>query len=197
MDTDESWKVIAVERRGVADLLESLTEDQWNTPSLADGWRVRDVAAHLALAPQPPSVGPMIRAGLQAFGSFDRMNHDVAVRYATERTYGQLVDELREHADSRRLPAVTNYRNILFDVLVHGQDIAVPLGIDRPMPLAAARTGADRVWSMGWPFWAKRKLRGYRLIATDIEWEVGSGEEIREPIASLLMRLTGRAPRLD
>lgn len=197
MDTDESWKVIAVERRGVADLLESLTEDQWNTPSLADGWRVRDVAAHLALAPQPPSVGAMIRAGLRAFGSFDRMNHDVAVRYATERTYGQLVEELREHADSRRLPPVTNYRNILFDVLVHGQDIAVPLGIDRPMPLAAARTGADRVWSMGWPFWAKRKLRGYRLIATDIEWEVGSGEKIREPIASLLMRLTGRAPRLD
>ncbi|MFZ2178365.1 MAG: maleylpyruvate isomerase family mycothiol-dependent enzyme [Rhodococcus sp. (in: high G+C Gram-positive bacteria)] len=197
MDTDESWKVIAVERRGVADLLESLTEDQWNTPSLADGWRVRDVAAHLALAPQPPSVGAMIRAGLRAFGSFDRMNHDVAVRYATERTYGHLVEELREHADSRRLPAVTNYRNILFDVLVHGQDIAVPLGIDRPMPLAAARTGADRVWSMGWPFWAKRKLRGHRLIATDIEWEVGSGEEIREPIASLLMRLTGRVPRLD
>ncbi|MGH3519005.1 MAG: hypothetical protein ACRDQ7_16600, partial [Haloechinothrix sp.] len=51
-----------------------------------------------------------------------------------------------------------NYRNILFDILVHGQDIAIPLGRERTMPVEAAGTGATRVWTMGWPFWAKRKL---------------------------------------
>ena len=33
---------------------------------------------------------------------------------------------------------------------------------------------------------------GYRLTATDTEWSVGEGPEIRGPILSILMLLTGR-----
>jgi len=87
---------------------------------------------------------------------------------------------------------VTNYRNILFDVLVHAQDIAIPLGRDYPMPPEAARAGADRVWTMGWPFWARRRLRGVRLLATDIDWSAGAGAELRGPIGMLLLLLTAR-----
>ncbi|WP_211355003.1 maleylpyruvate isomerase N-terminal domain-containing protein [Blastococcus colisei] len=32
------------------DLLDDLSPKEWETPSLCDGWRVRDVAAHRALA---------------------------------------------------------------------------------------------------------------------------------------------------
>ncbi|WP_232852271.1 hypothetical protein [Nocardia acididurans] len=32
------------------------------------------------------------------------------------------------NASSRTLPALTNYRNILFDTMVHAQDMAIPLG---------------------------------------------------------------------
>ncbi len=53
------------------------------------------------------------------------------------------------------------------DVLVHGQDIAVPLGIERPMPTDAAVAGFERVWKMGWPFHARRRLRGIHLAVTD------------------------------
>jgi hypothetical protein len=63
--------------------------------------------------------------------------------------------------------------------------------VDLPMPPAAA-DGASRVWSMGWPFWAKRRLRGMRLTATDVDRSVGSGAEIRGPIRGLLLLLTGR-----
>lgn len=99
------------------------------------------------------------------------------------------------------MPVVTSERNILFDILVHGQDIAIPLGRKREMPLAAARSSATRVWRMGWPFWAKRKLSGFRLIATDVEWAAGFGAaEVRGPIDALLLLLTGRTasvPRLS
>jgi uncharacterized protein (TIGR03083 family) len=94
---------------------------------------------------------------------------------------------------------VTNWRNIVFDVLVHGQDIAIPLARPRDMPREAARAGAATVWAMGWPFWARRRLRGFRLTATDVEWQVGDGADIRGPIDALLLLLTGRAvvlPRL-
>jgi uncharacterized protein (TIGR03083 family) len=191
MDAEASWQAIAAQRRSLADLLESLSPEEWEAPSLCAGWRVRDVAAHVAMAPQVPSLASMLADGVRARGSFHRLNHDVAVRHAARPT-AHLVAELREHADSRRLPVVTNYRNILFDVLVHVQDIAVPLGRRQPMPLDAARAGAERVWSMGWPFWARRRLRGVRLVATDVDWSVGTGTEVRRPIEGLLLLLTGR-----
>ena len=36
----------ADERRDLAALLDSLTPDQWASPSLCTGWSVRDVVAH-------------------------------------------------------------------------------------------------------------------------------------------------------
>ena len=174
MDREQSWRVIAEQRLSLARLLEGLSDDEWEQPSLCAGWRVRDVAAHVAMAPQVPGSGSILADGIRARGSFHRLNHDVAVRHAARPT-SDLVAELRTHADSRRLPAVTSYRNILFDVLVHTQDIAIPVGRDAPMPLEAARAGATRVWTMGWPFWAGHRLRRVRLLATDTDWSAGSG----------------------
>ena len=191
MDRGQSWQVITEQRLGLARLLQGLSDAEWEQPSLCAGWRVRDVAAHVALAPQVPGLGSMLADAIRAHGSFHRLNHDVAVRHAARPTR-VIVAELRMHADSRRLPVVTNYRNILFDVLVHAQDIAIPLGRDYPMPSEAARVGADRVWTMGWPFWARRRLRGVQLLATDIDWSAGAGVELRGPIGMLLLLLTGR-----
>ena len=191
MDREQSWQVITEQRRGLARLLEDLSESEWEQPSLCAGWRVRDVAAHVAMAPQVPALGSMLADVLRARGSFHRLNHDGAVRHAARPT-STIVAELRAHADSRRLPVVTNYRIILFDVLVHTQDIAIPLSRDYPIPPAAARAGASRVWTMGWPFWARHRHRGVRLIATDTDWSVGAGLELRGPIGMLLLLLTGR-----
>lgn len=192
MDREESWRVIAQQRRELAGLLAELSDAEWETPSLCAGWRVRDVAAHVALAPQPPGIWAMTAAAVRAGGRFHRLNHDLSVRCA-QRPVTELVDDLRRHADSRRLPIVTNYRNILFDTLVHAQDIALPLDRRLPMPPHAAAAAATRVWTMGWPFWARRRLRGVRLAATDVNWAVGTGPEVTGPIDALLLLLTGRS----
>jgi hypothetical protein len=76
---------------------------------------------------------------------------------------------------------VTNYRNILFDIQVHAQDIAIPLGRDYPMQPEAARAGPDRVWTMAWPFWARRRLRGVRLVATHADWSQVPGRNCGGP----------------
>jgi uncharacterized protein (TIGR03083 family) len=196
MDRDESWRVIAWQRRELADLLDELSDAEWETPSLCAGWRVRDVAAHVALAPQAPSIWAITADAVRARGRFHRLNHDVAVRHA-QRPVTDLVDELRRYADSRRLPIVTNYRNILFDTLVHAQDIALPLGRELPMPPEAAGAAATRVWTMGWPFWARRRLRAVRLVAIDVNWSVGTGPDVTGPIDALLLLLTGRTVALS
>ena len=195
MDVDSSWRVIASERRSLADLLEQLTGEQWETPSLCAGWRVRDVAAHIAMVPTAPGLLAMARGAVRAHGNFNRLNHDLAVRHA-RRPNADIVAELRGDADSRRLPSVTSVTNLGFDILVHGQDIAIPLGVTRPIPPDAATAGAARVWAMGWPFWARRRLHGYRLMATDANWSAGAGAEVYGPIDALLLLLTGRPAAL-
>jgi uncharacterized protein (TIGR03083 family) len=192
MDAETSWRVIEQERLSLAALLQDLTDDEWNSPSLCAGWRIKDVAAHVALAPQPPGPLAMLAEGLRAGGRFHKLNHDISVRYA-DRPDVDLVVELRTHAASRQLPTVTNVRNILYDTLVHGQDIAIPLGRSREMPKDAARAGVERVWTMGWPFWAKRRFGRFRFVATDVDWSAGDGLEVSGPVCALLLLLTGRS----
>jgi len=175
----------------VADLLAGIGDQEWEQPSLCSRWRVRDVAAHLALTPQSPGALRILAMGVRARGDFDALNHDLAVAHAGRPT-ADLVAELGDLADSRRKPAITTLDNLLFDTLVHAQDIAVPLGIPLTMPLDPAREGAARVWRMGWPFWARRRLRGLRLVATDVDWSAGEGAEVRGPVQALLLLLTGR-----
>lgn len=199
MDAEQSWNVVEQQRRAVADLLAGLTPAQWEAPSLCAGWRVRDVAAHLTVVVQPPSAALLLADLAAARGNPHRMNTLVSRRRAALPT-GDLVAQLREQAASRRLPVVTDRRNVLFDLLVHGQDIARPLGLQLPVPAGAAAAGATRVWEMGWPFRARRRLEGLRLSATDADWSVGAGPEVSGPILALLLLLTGRtgaaAPQL-
>jgi len=197
MDREQSWQTIEQERLRLADLLATLADDEWDHPSLCTGWRVRDVAAHVALAPNPPGPWDMVGWAVRSRGSFNRLNHDISVAHADAVSGAELVADLRAHAASRRLPPFTSYRNILFDTLVHAQDIAIPLNRTHPMPLAAARAGATRVWTMGWPFWARRRLAGYHLVATDVNWHAGTGPlEVSGPIDALLLLLVGRTAAL-
>ena len=43
----ETWDVVVAERTAMADLLDTLTPEQWDTATMCTGWRVRDVTAHL------------------------------------------------------------------------------------------------------------------------------------------------------
>ena len=191
MNRDEKWRVIAGQRQTLIELLADLDQDEWERPSLCEQWRIKDVVAHLALTPQSPGVVHILVLGIRARGNFDAVNRDLAVAHA-DRPPAELLQQLRDLAESRRKPPITTLDNLLFDTLVHIQDVAVPLGLAARMPLDAAREGAERVWTMGWPFWARRRLRGVRLAATDVDWTAGEGAEIRGSIQALLLLLTGR-----
>ena len=191
MDADAKWAIITGQRRVLADLVDGRPEEDWERPSLCTEWRVRDVVAHVALTPRSPSTAAIVVAGLRARGDFDAVNRDLARAHAS-RAPGRLVADLRDTAESRRKPAITTADNLLFDILVHVQDVALPLGVEQAMPRDAAREGVERVWRMGWPFWAKRRLRGFRLEATDIACTVGDGLAVRGPAQALLLLLTGR-----
>lgn len=191
MGPDESWQLIEEHRLAIADLLERLTPEEWERPSLCTDWRVRDVAAHLALGTSAPPVAVMIREAVRARGNFDRLNYDLAMRHAQQPT-SAITTELRRNAGSRDLPAVTNYRNIVFDVLVHGQDIAIPLKRTLRFSPAAGAAAAQNLWQLRWPWSTQRRFHGLSFSATDTEWSAGAGSAVRGPIRSLLLVLAGR-----
>lgn len=198
MDADAVWAAIDRERLDLADLLETLSEEEWTQPSLCTGWRVRDVAAHLALAHM--GRGQALVGLLRAGGNFDRMVRDTARRHATAPTE-QVIAELRGMVGSRTLAPGVTHLEPLVDVLLHGHDIAVPLRREHPMPVDAAATAATRVWTYRWPlsiaFRARTRLRGLELVASDADWSVGEGARVEGPIGALLLLLTGRTVLLD
>jgi uncharacterized protein (TIGR03083 family) len=198
MDENAVWTAIDAECARLADLLETLSEQEWCTPSLCDGWRVRDVAAHLALAHM--SLTQASVALLRARGSFDRMVRDSARRHAAAPPK-QVIAEIRSMVGSRLLAPGITHLEPLIDVLVHGQDIAVPLGRPHSMPVDAAATAADRVWTYRWPlstvFDARARLTGLELVATDTGWSVGHGARVEGPVEALVLLLTARTAALS
>lgn len=189
MDTDGIWRSVDEQRAGLADLLEGLTADQWMAPSLCDGWRVRDVAVHLTHSHMARG-----RAVLEAVKSgfrFDPMIRRLAIE--DPRSQAEIVAAVRGMVGARRKVPGTSVQQPLIELLVHGQDIAVPLGIDLPMPSDAAVEAANRLSRMTFPLNAAQRLNGIRLVATDADFVAGQGREIRAPISDIVMVLAGRS----
>ena len=187
---DNYWSAVTQQRLAVADLLEDLDPPEWDRPSLCAGWRVRDVAGHLSLVPTI-TTWDMVRAAPRGRFNPHRVNTLLARQFG-DRPTRAIVARIREHAHERRTARVLDVRDSLFDVAVHSQDIAVPLGRTLEVPVASARAGLDRVWEMGWPFRARKRLTGLRLSATDADWTVGDGPAVEGTALALLLLLTGR-----
>lgn len=192
MERDTVWRYVEHQRLDLAELLASLDDAQWRRPSPCPGWTVGDVAAHVISSPQAKVV-PTLAALVRARGDFDRMILAEGKRWGRAPA-ADVVAQYRRYAGSRKHPPGTSILDPLVDVLVHGQDIATPLGIARTMPVDAAAAGATHVWTRSFPFAARRRLHGLHLEATDIDWSRGEGHLVRGPIQSLLLLLTGRTP---
>ena len=140
METSEVWTAIDDQRRALVHLLEGLSEQEWRHPSLCEGWTVRQVAAHLALQNTTWSIMPRAVLDLIRHGGMNGAIHAMACRHA-ELPVEAIVSEIRDRIGVwRPVPTVT-FRETAIDYLVHGQDIAVPLGRTLPMP---ARPGRHR-----------------------------------------------------
>jgi uncharacterized protein (TIGR03083 family) len=189
MDVNSVWRTVDAERASLADLVEDVTPAEWEAPSLCEAWRVGDVAAHLTQAQM--GLRDAAVAAVRARGSFDRMIRDSALR-AAGRPREEYALRLRAMVGSRRTAPFLSPMEPLIDVLVHGQDMTVPLGRPWPMPAGPATAAARRVWGMGFPFSARRRLAGFGLRATDAPLRLGEGPRVEGPVGALLLLMTGR-----
>lgn len=195
MDRDEILAWVKAERLSLADFLDCLDDHEWQAASLCPGWTVHDVAAHLTLSTRATLLGT-IKGMIRARGDWERMEADKARERAARFGPGELVAQLRETAGSARRAPLAGPLDPLVDALVHGQDVARPLGRERKMP--AEQTVAALEHVLASPFYgARKRLLGTRLVATDQEWSAGAGpDDVRGPAGDLLLLATGRAAGL-
>lgn len=187
-------EMAAAERADLADLLESLTPEQWESPSLCAGWSVRQVAAHV-VGYESLGLGGvvllMFRNGLRLSRANAARLEEVA-GWSAERIVAEFRDHLRPHG----VTAAFGGRVGLTDCIIHHQDIRRPLGLPRTIPEERMRVVLDfapRARALPAP----ANMRGLRCVATDLDWSHGRGPEVRGPAEALLLALAGRAAALD
>lgn len=177
------------ERSDLADLLATLTPEQWDTPSLCAGWRVRDVVAHMFCYEDLSMPAVLRRLARHGFNP-DRANQAEITAYA-DHPPERLVARARSHLDPTGLSARFGGRIALTDGLIHHQDIRRPLGLHRAVP-AERMLPALRFARIAPPVGAAKRIRGLSLHATDLHWRAGAGPVVEGPAEPLLLAIAGR-----
>src|SRR6266516_4258878 len=134
-------EAVSAEYLALAECLEQLPDEGWDTPSLCAGWRVREVSAHMTM-PARYSM-EQFQAELQKRDfDFTRLSNDLAAQDAglpAETLIGNLRDELLHQWQ----PPSGGQAGALNHVVIHGLDITVPLGVERRVPEGTIRAVLD------------------------------------------------------
>lgn len=195
MDRIPIFEAVADERRTIANLIESLDDSQLAMPSLCAGWDVKTVAAHL-VSVYADSFWVFQRTALRR-ASLARAIDELARKRAALPA-AQIAFDLRQHADHPLSPPLFGPLDPLADIMVHGGDIRIPLGLPFEPDLERSALALDFLtlpWRFG--FVPLGRLRGISLRATDIDRTWGKGAEIRGPVAALMMSVSGRPALLS
>ena len=194
MSSADTMQMARQERDEFAALLEGLTPQQWESPSLCERWRVRDVVAHV-IGYDPLSRAQLMRRMAKGLVTRGGANAVGVAEYAGK-SPEELTELVRKYAEPQGLTAGFGGRIALTDGMIHQQDIRRPLGIPRTISAESLRTALD------FSTWAPRILgglraRGLRLVATDLDWTHGNGPEVRGSGEALLMAMAGRRAALQ
>ena len=110
---------------------------------------MRHVAAHLTLQRQSirDAMAFVLRnPRMLRSVTLNATIHDSAVLQAQLLSTPEIIARIRAGIGSRRHNAFVTPLETLTDILVHSQDIAIPLGLELPMQPAATAVAATRRW---------------------------------------------------
>lgn len=189
---------VEAEFLALARILDSISDQQWETPSLCEGWAVREVVAHVTMAARYTEDEFMAKLREYSF-DFTLLSNAIAKQDAALPS-ATLVADLRSDVMHHWTSPEGGYLGALIHVVIHGLDVTVPLGIASRVPEGAIRTVLDELTSGGTHGHFGIDLSGRALRATDIDWTYGSGAVLRGSAEDLALVVCGRslpAGRLD
>jgi uncharacterized protein (TIGR03083 family) len=189
MKPADTWKYIHSERSMMVETWAALSPEQWAAGSWCAGWSVQDVAGHIvAAAEQTPAhfYQELVSAGLRFNVFTDRGARRLAAVGPAE-----LVRRLEARTSTTNHPPAP-VMAMLGEIVVHGEDIRRPLGLEHRSPEAALLAVADSWKNSNLLIGAKRRTAGLHLRATDADWAYGDGPEVSGPMVSLVLAMVGR-----
>jgi uncharacterized protein (TIGR03083 family) len=179
----------------LAELLSVASEAAWNTESLCEGWRVREVVAHMT-TPARYSNDEFMEE-LERYGyDFTRLSNDIASKDG-ELPAPQLVADLRSVSLHRWVPPGGGYHGALNHVAVHGMDITVPLGEPCLASDEVLRVILDDLTEGGVHERFGIAIDDRRFEATNLDWTYGSGASLRATAQDLALVMCGRKVPTD
>jgi uncharacterized protein (TIGR03083 family) len=182
------------ERASLSDFLGTLAPDQWSTPTWCEHWNVQELVGHLIAAAH--ITAPHFFAGFVTKGfSFDKFVDSDLRQYATG-TPAEVKQRFDEIITSTRKPPGPAYV-ALGEVMVHGEDIRRTHGAKGDHKPEHLTTLAELYRKTGAPLYAKKRLDGLRVQATDVDWSAGDGPVVEGPCMSLILAMVGRGGALD
>ena len=187
------------ELASISEFCHTLTPEQWDTPSLCAGWRVRDVIGHMSVG---YTTGlPTMLAKLSRFGfNVPKASKVESVALASRLTPEQLLEVFDSISRDKLRKGITRFikpTEGLLDHVVHHQDIRRPLGQPRQMPEARLVAALEVAPALSGFVGSKARSAGLRLVATDVGWRHGDGPEVQGTGEALLLAMTGRAVVLN
>jgi uncharacterized protein (TIGR03083 family) len=188
------WPVIHVERGALANDLSGLTDAQWQTPSLCQGWSVHDLTAHIVATAEMTKLGFFGKFAGSGFNFAKFADREVAE--GTKSGPAATLAALRA-AQNRTTSPPGPVDSWLGETLIHSEDIRRPLGLTHIYPMDAVIRTLDFYKKSNLIVGAKKRIAGLTLRATDADWSTGSGPEVSGPAMSLLLAMTGRAVALE
>lgn len=178
-------------------LATNLTPAEWSAPSLCAQLSVRDVLVHIAAHIHgEPSQKEVVRVALRSGPSISRIEKRLD-RIQRVRHAGRSPENIIAWLATPR--ATPDSPTQLSELVIHQQDIR--RAVARPRTISSDRVEAvldhstSKKGHKGVNY-ARRRLRGLRLVATDMDWTWGDGAEVRGPGEALLMAANGREQAL-
>jgi uncharacterized protein (TIGR03083 family) len=187
---EELASAIASEYTALADLLESASLDVWDAPSLCEGWRTREVVAHMTMPARYP--GPAFMAELEAAdGDFTLLSNTVAARDGALPVTA-LVADLRSNVLHGWQPPGGGVDGALTHCVIHELDIVEAVPLERRVPEARVLRVLGIVAAADAPNMFGVDLDGVELQADDLVWSAGAGAPVTGPAQALALVACGR-----
>jgi len=187
---EQLQRAVTGECLALADVLEPLGDDGWDTPSLCEGWRLREVIAHLTMPARYSEEAFMEELRRRGF-DFTLLSNELAAQDA-QLPPASLVANLRSETLHVWTPPGGGRGGALNHVVIHGLDVTVPLGSRRHPPELTIRAVLDDLSGGGGHAHFGVEIAGRRLEATDMDWSFGSGRPLRGPAEHLALAMCGR-----
>jgi uncharacterized protein (TIGR03083 family) len=187
------WPAVHTERQSLADDLKSLTDEQWNAPSLCTGWTIRDVLSHMTATAGLSPGGFFIKMISSGFSLKRMQAKDLAA--ARRGSSAEVLAKFNAIVNSSKHPPGPS-PTWLGETIVHAEDIRRAVGINHNYQTDAVVRVADFYKGSNLVIGAKKRIAGVKLQATDTTWSHGEGPEVSGPIMSLVIAMTGRKAAL-